>query len=148
MSYNITKKLEAEIDLLARTIYAEARGEYSRLDGGLSSLIAIGNVVLNRVQQQTWYGKTVTEVCLKPWQFSCWNPHDPNQVLLSAPLTGKIFETCQRVSKNLIEGRWPDITGGCDHYHASTLKTFPKWTLNAKPKYRIGRHIFYDLRSK
>ena len=40
-----------DIHILARTIYGEARGEYYRLDGGLSSLIAIGNVVKNRLKQ-------------------------------------------------------------------------------------------------
>lgn len=146
MSNNMKNK--SEIDILARTIYAEARGEYPRIDSGLTGLIAIGNVVMNRVKQQTWYGKTVAEVCLKPWQFSCWNPNDPNQSLLTIPLSGKVFNTCQLVSENIITGSWPDVTGGCDHYHATTLQQFPKWTLETKPKFRIGRHVFYDLRSK
>ncbi|MES2252810.1 MAG: cell wall hydrolase, partial [Pseudomonadota bacterium] len=67
-----------DIDILARTIYGEARGEYGRVDGGLAALIAVGNVIVNRTQQQTWFGRTVRDVCLKPYQFSCWNRNDPN----------------------------------------------------------------------
>lgn len=138
--------MRVDVDILARTLYGEARGEYNRLDGGLGSLIAVGNVVMNRVRQQKWYGKTVSEVCLKPWQFSCWNPNDPNQKMLTQPLEGKLFDICLMVAEKVIDGHWPDITGGCDHYHAMSLKQFPGWTLRAKAKYRVGQHIFYDLR--
>jgi spore germination cell wall hydrolase CwlJ-like protein len=137
---------QSEIEILARTIYGEARGEYGRLDGGISSLLAVGNVVMNRVKQQTWYGTTVKEVCLKPWQFSCWNPNDPNLPLLTQPLGGRVFGACLQVAEKVIRGEWPDLTGGCDHYHAASLKKFPRWTLEAKPRFRVGQHVFYDLR--
>lgn len=138
----------SDVDIVARTIYGEARGEYARVDGGISSLIAVGNVIMNRQKQQTWFGKTVREVCLKPWQFSCWNPTDPNLSLLLEPLGGKIYSRCQEVAEGVIRGSWPDLTGGCDHYHALTMKSLPKWSLNAHPKFRVGQHIFYDLRKK
>lgn len=139
--------MKPEIEILARTIYGEARGELNRLDGGIASLIAIGNVVMNRVHQKKWYGKTVTEVCLKPWQFSCWNSNDPNYEVLMGPLSGKLIDTCQYIAERLINEQWPDLTGGCDHYHATTLRNFPSWTLKTKAKCRIGQHIFYDLRT-
>lgn len=142
------KLVLSDVDVLARTLYGEARGEFSRLDGGLTSLIAVANVVKNRKDQKTWYGHTVKEVCFKPWQFSCWNPTDPNLPLLLEPLGGRIFEACTQVAEKVISGTWPDVTGGCDHYHATTLVKFPKWTLAAKPKFRVGQHIFYDLRGK
>ena len=41
------------IDIMAKTLYGEARGE------GEEGLIAVGNVIKNRVKKKTWYGKTV-----------------------------------------------------------------------------------------
>ncbi len=134
-----------EIQILARTIFGEARGEYYRVDGGLASLIAIANVIKNRQKQQTWYGKTIVEICQKPYQFSCWNTDDPNLKLIATTITDPLFDICLNVAERVIKDDWPDLTQGCDHYHASTMSTFPVWSLTAKPKIKIGRHIFYDL---
>ncbi|MBW8309831.1 MAG: cell wall hydrolase [Candidatus Paracaedibacteraceae bacterium] len=134
-----------EIQILARTIFGEARGEYYRVEGGIASLIAIANVVKNRQKQQTWYGKTISEICQKPYQFSCWNPNDPNLKLITTTIADPLFDICLNVADRVINDHWPDLTLGCDHYHASTMATFPAWSLTAKPKVKIGRHIFYDL---
>jgi spore germination cell wall hydrolase CwlJ-like protein len=138
--------MEGTIDVLARTIYGEARGEYHRLEGGLAALIAIGNVIMNRYRQQSWYGKTIAEVCQKPWQFSCWNKDDPNYLVLrSDKITGEIFEVCRLVAENIVLGKWPDLVKGCDHYHTDSLTPLPKWAVGKKPTCRIGRHLFYRL---
>jgi N-acetylmuramoyl-L-alanine amidase len=134
-----------DVQILARTIFGEARGEYYRVEGGLASLIAVANVVKNRQRQKTWYGRTIGEVCLKPYQFSCWNPHDPNQKLITAPILDPLFDVCLVVADNVIKDQWPDLTRGCDHYHASTLSVLPSWALSAKPKLKIGHHLFYQL---
>jgi len=67
-----------EVDVLARTIYGEARGETVR------GKEAVACVIMNRVRRAQerggyWWGASVEKVCLKPWQFSCWNEHDPNR---------------------------------------------------------------------
>ncbi len=68
---------EEDKDTLARTIYGEARGEYPRKDGGLASLIAVANVILNRSKNnKRRFGRTVRDVCLKPLQFSKDNQKD------------------------------------------------------------------------
>ena len=135
-----------EIDILARTIYGEARGEYEGIDGGISALIAVGNVVMNRVKVQGRYGKSIQEVCLKPWQFSCWNKEDPNRVLLAEDkIRDPLFAVCYRVATKVALEEWPDLTKGSDHYHASTLPIFPSWTRGRKPKVRLAKHIFYQL---
>lgn len=137
--------MKNDIQILARTIYGEARGEYCRVDGGLSALVAIANVVKNRQKQQSWYGRTISEVCQKPYQFSCWNPNDPNLKLITAEITDPIFDVCLTVADRVIKDQWPDLTKGCDHYHASSMIQYPVWALSAVPKIKIGRHIFYDL---
>lgn len=139
--------MAADIQILARTIYGEARGEYRHVLGGLAALIAVGNVVINRLNQKTWYGQTIQEVCQKPWQFSCWNVNDPNFKLLQAELImDPMFDICLKVAEGVIAKQWPDLTDGCDHYHVTTIK--PKWAVGVAPKRQIGRHQFYDLRRR
>ena len=75
------KRLEA--DVLARTIWGEARGE------GLEGMRAVANVILNRVKiaelkNGFWWGSNIIQVCQKPYQFSCWNRSDPNFKKLQA----------------------------------------------------------------
>ncbi|RZI46567.1 cell wall hydrolase [Candidatus Finniella inopinata] len=136
---------DQDLDILARTIYGEARGEYNRKDGGLASLIAIANVVMNRVRQQTWFGKTIGEVCQKPWQFSCWNAGDPNCLIIRQRyIHDPLFLTCLNVAEGVACRDWPDITKRADHYHSVLMKQ-PKWAVNQEPRMRMGQHLFYQL---
>ncbi|HLD95340.1 MAG TPA: cell wall hydrolase [Alphaproteobacteria bacterium] len=133
-------------DILARTIYGEARGEYFSRVGGLSALIAVGNVVLNRMKRKKWFGTTVREVCLKPFQFSCWNEKDPNfRVVKSVSRQDPIFEICYHVAEQLCDGRWPDLTQNADHYYAVSMKIPPAWAKDKKPTIQIGGHVFFNL---
>ena len=135
-----------DIDVLARTIYGEARGEYGRLDGGVAALIAVANVINNRNTIKSWFGQSIPEVCQKPWQFSCWNPSDPNRALVSAGvICDPIFNICEMVAKSVIEGRCLDLTKGADHYYATTLSRPPKWAVGKRPTVKIGRHLFFRL---
>ncbi len=135
-----------DIDILARTIFGEARGEYTRSDGGIAALIAVANVVINRFKQGGWFGSTIKEVCLKPWQFSCWNKNDPNVALIKeVTINNPIFKLCKQVAEEVSSQRWPDLTEGCDHYFSTSLVKSPSWSVGKKPKLRVGRHIFYQL---
>ena len=139
-----------DIDTLARTLYGEARGEFTRTDGGLSSLIAVANVVMNRVKRKTWFGESVPQVCLKPYQFSCWNASDPNRPLMlqADPNEDPVFGTCLLVAQKVIEGQWPDLTKDSDHYYAVWMDRAPKWALGHRPTVKIGQHIFFRLNPK
>ena len=138
---------KSEIDVFARTLYGEARGEFNRPDGGLSSLIGVGNVIMNRVEKKSWFGKTIQEVCLKPYQFSCWNQSDPNRSLLLSvtPEASTIFKQCLDVAERLANHDWPDLTKGADHYYALWIARAPKWALKSRPVAKIGCHVFYNL---
>lgn len=131
-----------DLDIFARTLYGEARGEYAK--NGLAAFIAVGNVITNRLKRGK-YGTTLTEVCLKPWQFSCWNKEDPNRSLIQEEGLNEnpLFKGCQKVAQMLAEGRWPDLTRNSDHYHA--LSCNPSWARKTKIKLRLGNHIFYKL---
>lgn len=131
-----------DLKILAKTIYGEARGELNNF--GLAPLIAVGNVVLNRLRKN--FANSIAEVCLAPYQFSCWNRKDPNyEKLKNLDESSTIFKTCLKVSKNLIEEKWPDLTDGCDHYHEKSIK--PYWAGQLTPKRIFGNHLFYSLKN-
>lgn len=136
-----------EVDVMARTIYGEARGEYKRVDGGLSALIAVGNVIMNRFHQKTWFGCSVRDVCLRPYQFSCWNEMDVNrQKLLDRIINDTVYQECVNVAEALISCKYPDLTKGADHYYSADMTTPPKWTVSAHECARIGKHRFFKLK--
>lgn len=139
---------QSTYDTLARTIYGEARGEYCRPNGGIAAFIAVANVIHNRLKLPNLFGSTVEDICRKPFQFSCWNTRDPNYHLVRAvtPEKDSLFACALRVAEEVLEGRWPDLTHGADHYHATWMKTYPVWADAEKSTQRIGQHIFYRLR--
>lgn len=129
------------IDVLARTLYGEARGE------GLAGIEAVAAVVMNRVARARanggwWWGDDVVSVCRRRWQFSCWNPCDPNRARIEAAGPGdRVFDLCRRVARRAVAGRLADPTGGATHYHADHV--FPAWARGRAPSAVIGRHLFY-----
>lgn len=150
---NLMNALSDE-DVLARTLYGEARGEClinkqtikSVLDPGLDGLIAIGCVVMNRLSQKKWYGDSVKNVCHKPYQFSCWNEGDPNlPLLLSIDTSNQVYKLCAMVAQHVMAQNYFDITLGADHYHSVTMKKFPKWSTFATKTVDIGKHRFYKM---
>lgn len=137
-----------DCDTLARTLYGEVRGEIAAIDGGVAALMAVGAVVRNRAQQQTWFGKTISEVCCKPQQFSCWNADDPNYPqLLRAEEDPTVWAECWRVAEGMLWHNWPDITRGADHYYALTHQ-LPAWAAGQHPVFRLRSHLFFRLSLK
>ncbi len=131
------------IKIVAQTIYGEARGEYYKENGGLPSLIAVGNVIYNRYNNSG--EKLIENVCIKPKQFSCWNSNDPNrQVIANIPEDDPIYKLCVETAKNVISGSWPDITKGSTHYYSVSIKP-PYWAVGHKPQIKIGNHLFFKL---
>ena len=132
-----------DIDIVARTLYGEARGEYTKI--GLAALIAVANVIVNRWKRKGRFGKTLTDVCLKTKQFSCWNSDDPNRSLIQELdlENDPLFQKCQLVTQKVIRGIWPDVTQRSDHYHA--ISCHPSWARKDKVKLYLGNHVFYHL---
>lgn len=135
-----------DILILSKTIYGEARGEYNHPSGGLSSLIGVANVIINRLKNPCRFGKSIQEICLNPYQFSCWNINDPNKSLIASKDKGadKVFDLCYEVAEKVAYHIWPDITKECNHYHAP-MPNLPKWAQNTIPRLTIGNHVFYKL---
>ena len=128
--------MDNEIEIFAKTLYGEARGE------GVSGIEAVANVIINRLKKPCWWGRTIKEICLKPMQFSCWNTDDPNRKKLTEDLSQEpIFDVCKRVAVRAVHGLLPDSTKGATHYH--TLSVHPKWANALVPNTQIGNHLFY-----
>ena len=134
-----------DIDIMAKTIFGEARGEYSSQHSGISGLIAVANVIMNRLNAGG-FGESIAGVCQKPFQFSCWNRTDPNLAKLRSDEIYKDpkFAICMEIATNVAAGNWPDLTHGADHYHAYCCS--PSWAKKSALKVKIGRHLFYKLK--
>lgn len=123
---------------LAKTIYGEARSEK------FAGMKAVGWVVRNRAERGGWWGNSIMEVCLKPWQFSCWNPDDPNRIVVErASLKNATFLVCLQAAIDvLLDAPDADPTHGSTHYHADYVA--PAWADGKEPAAKIGRHLFYN----
>lgn len=134
---------ELEMDVLARTLWGEARGE------GTAGMQAVAGVILNRVRRAElrggyWWGNNIIQVCQKPYQFSCWNRSDPNFKKLQAVDEKDLyFANAVRLARRAISGGLEELTGGATHYHAAG--TSPYWAKGEKPSAVIGNHIFYRI---
>ncbi|MDR0552851.1 MAG: cell wall hydrolase [Holosporales bacterium] len=139
---NPTRK---SIEIMAKTIYGEARGEYFLKTGGLPSLIAVANVIMNRCIATN--EEFVENVCLKPKQFSCWNEYDPNFRIISRELSSlpAPIKVCETVAKEVVSGRWPDITKEATHYYNKNMQPPPYWATNGDVRIIIGNHVFMKL---
>lgn len=126
-------------ELLARTLWGEARGE------GARGMQAVGNVIMNRSVAPA-FGGNVPAVVLARKQFSAWNPGDPNRdKLLGVDDRNPAFKSALAIADGLLDGRLPDITGGANHYHTANIARLPSWADASKVTARIGGHIFYRL---
>ena len=134
------KDFFSQVDILARTLYGEARGE------GLIGIEAVANVIMNRValskQYTLWWGKSIEEVCLKPFQFSCWTPSDNNfYKLIRVSSDDDVFRMCLRVAQRAVSGTLSDITKGATHYHRKDVS--PAWARRLIPVFEYKNHLFY-----
>jgi len=132
-----------DTEILARTIYGEARGE------GIPGMEAVASVIINRARRakqrggQYWWGNSVRDVCTRRWQFSCWNTGDPNrEKMLGVTTRSRTFKTCTRIARRAIAGTLVDTTNGATHYHAAGV--FPVWSRGRMFSAEIGNHQFYN----
>lgn len=133
--------------LMGLTIYGEARGESKE------GKIAVGSVILERVDHRNWDGKTIHEVCLMPWQFSCFLPEDPNFPGLkfiaddweTKSMRSRDLQDCYGVASDLLNGTIPR-TKEIEQSHATQYKTIDcqaAWASKMKLIATIGHHEFF-----
>ena len=141
-----------DLDILAKTIYGESRGE------GNLGMEAVGCVVINRWKSGKWFNGTdtnndgyesIAEVCKQPWQFSCWNSDNPGLLeMVSCNLYNAPFRDCITIALLVIansgDARWTgrDKSNGATHYYSDRIPP-PKWAMGKSPCQIIGHHRFF-----
>nr|WP_269839554.1 cell wall hydrolase [Paucibacter sp. M5-1]MCZ7881974.1 cell wall hydrolase [Paucibacter sp. M5-1] len=139
VSTPVTQPAFREVEVLARTLWGEARGEPQ------AGIEAVACVVLNRVRRQSYWGRSIAEVCLKPYQFSCWNQDDPNRrQLLSLSSSDPQYRRALEVAKAAVAGDLIDATQGATHYYSKRLRRPPVWALGHSACADIGLHLFFN----
>jgi N-acetylmuramoyl-L-alanine amidase len=133
---------EKDRDILARTLWGEARGE------SLAGQVAVAWTIRNRVNDgkaKSWWGEGYAGVCLKPYQFSCWNRGDPNYASLSGARRIPFRELAQAhiAADQVIDGKVSDPTDGATHYYAISMLKPPTWIKGAQETLRLGYHVFF-----
>lgn len=136
-----------DLSILARTLWGEARGEDKK------GRIMVANVLMNRVRismaKPHWWGCTVAEVCLKPFQISSWLPQDPNRPkMMAVTVSDPIFAECLEIAHDAIAGTLADLTNGATSYlnPASTIAAsgkLPNWAIPSNETAQHLHHTFY-----
>ena len=132
----------SELEILARTIEAEASGEK------YAGKIAVGAVIANRVSSGS-YGSSggIKGVILKEAQFSPWNSitggakGEQGKDMLAL----KASDDSYRAANAILTGNYTDETGGASHYVNESIST-PEWLNDMKSQKKgtitIGKHLF------
>lgn len=127
--------------------------------------IAVGTVILERVDRQGWMGKTIHEVIMKPWQFS-WTMEEAGKLYYEeSVIYAKNFERmtapsrninlnlkkCCSIAQNMLSGKIErDLVlhkfNCCLYLNPQKAgKTYRKWLeVGCKPIKTIGGHVFFD----
>ena len=136
----------SDVEILARTIEAETRGEPYK------GKIAVGATIANRAAAGS-YGEGLKGVILKKGQFSPWNSYtggaegEQGQDMMKI----KPSKDSYKAAMSILAGKYEDPTGGATHYLNESVSQ-PDWLDDMKGRQRgtkkIGRHTFGNADSE
>ena len=132
----------SELEILARTIQAEAGGESKK------GKLAVGAVIKNRADQNR-FGNDIRSVILFPSQFSPWNTYTGSQGgeqgkdMLGEKM--KPSKDSYDAARKILSGDYVDPTFGASHFVNPKISK-PKWYKGFKKNgtIKIGKHEFGD----
>lgn len=113
----------SDLYLLAKCVYAEARGE------SYEGQVAVAAVILNRVKSPD-FPNTIAGVIYQPWAFTAVND---GQINLEPD------KTAYSAAQDALNG-W-DPTYGCLYYYNASTAT-SKWIFTKTTVVTIGNHVF------
>ncbi|HIS77828.1 MAG TPA: spore cortex-lytic enzyme [Candidatus Caccousia stercoris] len=113
----------ADIDLLAKVISAESRGE------PYAGQVAVGAVILNRMEHPS-FPNTLSGVIYQPGAFSC---------LYDGGINAPVAESAYRAARDAINGQ--DPSGGAIYYY-NPAKSTNEWIFSRPVITVIGQHRF------
>ena len=114
---------QASVDLLARVISAEARGE------PYSGQVAVGAVILNRVEHPS-FPNTIAGVVYQPGAFTC---------MVDGQFNEPVAESAVRAARDALNG--VDPSGGAIYYFNPATAT-SSWIWSRPLILQIGNHRF------
>ena len=123
MSGEGTPAQDTSVDLLARVISAEARGE------PYSGQVAVGAVILNRVEHPS-FPNTIAGVVYQPGAFTC---------MVDGQFNEPVAESAVRAARDALNG--VDPSGGAIYYFNPATAT-SSWIWSRPLILRIGNHRF------
>jgi N-acetylmuramoyl-L-alanine amidase len=138
-----------DLEVVAKTLYGEARGEPHE------GQVAVAWVIRNRASRPAFVGLgmigrpgALALACTMRWQFSCWNEGDPNREKLLA-LDVSEYGKQIGVASSVLDGLVEDLTNGADHYHTIARPGWagswpPDWAKVYAECARFGGHVFYN----
>jgi N-acetylmuramoyl-L-alanine amidase len=124
-----------DLDIMARTIYGEARNQ------PFVGMVAVAQVIVRRCR-----GKAPADICLARLQFSCWNKTDPNLRLVATvnPVSHAMLKA-RAAACIALAGLAEDVTGEATNYLTTWLAADPKapsWWAELQVTVTIGDHVF------
>lgn len=151
----IVTAVNYEVDTMARTAWAEARGAKeddprTPLHDGMQAVI---NVIMNRYKLSRsrpaglWWGNTPAEICMRrfgsSYQFECWAPSTAIRNGIRNDLRNdRDYQHAYQLAKAAYAGTLPDITRGATHYY-NPKKVSPAWAKALPKTIVIASHDFH-----
>ncbi len=120
---SVTGFSDADLDLLARVVSAESRGE------PYEGQVAVAAVILNRIEHPS-FPNTLSGVIYQPGAFSC---------LTDGGINAPVADSAYRASRDAING-W-DPSGGAIYYY-NPKKSTSQWIFSRPIITVIGEHRF------
>lgn len=122
-SNSVSGYSDSDVNLLARLIYAEARGE------SYKGQVAVGAVVLNRVKSSS-FPNTISGVIYQPYAFTCVSDGQINYTPNS---------TAYAAAKDAMNG-WDPSYGSIYYYNPNVATS--SWIFSRPTVVTIGNHVF------
>ena len=123
MGSSTSSSQDTSVDLLARVISAEARGE------PYSGQVAVGAVILNRVEHPS-FPNTIAGVVYQPGAFTC---------MVDGQFNEPVAESAVRAARDALNGA--DPSGGAIYYFNPNTAT-SSWIWSRPLILQIGSHRF------
>ncbi len=150
-----------DAQVLGLTGAAEARAELVPGKGWqpapFQDLVAVMCTPINRLAAApARFGADIAAVCVKPRQYSCWNPgsgenHDWLMAQATALRTGlyvaPIVTLAVAAAEKLLLGATPDTVNGATHYYSPASMVppgrVPSWARGRTPCATVGQQLFF-----
>jgi len=118
--------------MLALCVWREGRGE------PFLGQQYIAQVIRNRAADKNRWPNNIVDVILQPYQFSAFNPEDPNATKFPKNTDPSWRKCCTAILPV------PEVENdGANHYHVVGAKV--TWDKNPKWSKVIGNHVFFRL---